>query len=423
MGYKKNVIFLFFFSSAVIFCQQKIDDIIITGIKKTKKEFIFKVLKTKVGNTLNVTLLENDIIFLKRLALVSNASSKIKLLENNKCTVEIKIQENFTILPDINFWEALDNRFSYRVGVYDYNFLGKNITLGGFYQNNGFDSYALNFKSPFLFSNKWGMAFNYQNWKSEEPLYFENQSANYLYNNISSELLALYQINLKNKINFGINIFTENYQLLSGEVPSNVPENLSLNKTLFKLVHQFSNINYDYQYLNGFKSDFYLQYVFTDNKFQNEFFIVWNDFSYYKRIKERGNWANRIRLGISSNDDSPFAPFALDNNINIRGVGFLVDRGTGVFVANTEYRHTFFDNKKIAVQTNVFLDAGAWRDPGGQLKDFFDAEGLRLYSGFGFRFISKKIYNATFRIDYGFKVKDVISNKIGGLVFGFGQYF
>jgi hypothetical protein len=63
-------------------------------------------------------------------------------------------------------------------------------------------------------------------------------------------------------------------------------------------------------------------------------------FFYFKRVGAKGNWANRLRLGLASNDNTPFAPFALDNNVNLRGVGILVDRGTGSFVLNTEYRHT-----------------------------------------------------------------------------------
>ena len=101
----------------------------------------------------------------------------------------------------------------------------------------------------------------------------------------------------------------------------------------------------------------------------------------------------------------------------------MVDRGTGVAVLNSEYRHTVYDKKWLAIQTNIFTDAGTWREPGGQLSDLFKKEKLRVFSGIGLRFISKKIYNATFRIDYGFKVYDVRNTTKGGLVFGLGQYF
>jgi hypothetical protein len=38
--------------------------------------------------------------------------------------------------------------------------------------------------------------------------------------------------------------------------------------------------------------------------------------------------------------------------------------------------------------------------------DFFESNNLSVFSGIGLRFISEKIYNAIFRIDYGFKIYD-----------------
>jgi outer membrane protein assembly factor BamA len=188
-------------------------------------------------------------------------------------------------------------------------------------------------------------------------------------------------------------------------------------------VYTYNNLDYYYQYIKGFKSILYTQYVTSNNPFQKDFFITWNDFFYYKRVGDTGNWANRVRFGLSSNENTPFAPFALDNNVNLRGVGILVDRGTGSFVWNTEYRHTILDKNWLAIQTNIFTDMGSWRNPGGAFNDFFDRKNVMVYSGFGLRFISKKIYNATFRIDYGFRLTNNAGKSKGGLVFGIGQYF
>ena len=135
---------------------------------------------------------------------------------------------------------------------------------------------------------------------------------------------------------------------------------------------------------------------------------------------KNGNWANRLRIGFSSNVDSPFAPFAVDNNLNIRGVGNVIDRGTGAIVLNTEYRHTIYDKKWFVLQGNVFVDGGSWRNPGGDLGDFGDSENLRIYPGVGVRFIHKRIFNTVFRIDYGYGITKDATN---GFVFGIGQYF
>lgn len=421
----KTKLFFFYslFSISIFFAQhKKIGKLTISGAEKIKIDYLKKILTCKEGTILDSTLLKEDVTFLKRLPAIRNATFKVFNNAKNY-NVEILLEENFTIIPEFNFWTTTNQQFAYKVGLYDYNFLGRNITFGGFYQKNAFNSYGLNFNAPSFFSKKWGLALNFLDWKSKEPLYIENGIANYLYNNVSYEVLGLYQINLKQNLDFGINFFSEKYRYLTGATSPNIPQNLNLDKTLLKLVYSYNNLNYFYQYVSGFKSTLYAQYVFTDNNFQDEFLIAWNDFFYYKRVGKKGNWANRVRLGLASNDDTPFAPFALDNNVNLRGVGILIDRGTGTFVLNTEYRHTVYDKKWLAIQTNIFTDFGSWRNPGGQLNDILKSENLRIFSGFGLRFISKKIYNATFRIDYGFKVLDKNNNANGGIVFGVGQYF
>ena len=418
-----SFLFFFFWLLNIHSQQNKILDVKIVGVKKTKTTFIKNLLYSKKDAVLDSSILEKDIPLLKRLPAIAHAYYQVFFSHDNLYNVSIQIEENATLLPEINLWTTTNNVFYYKLGLYEYNFLGRNIILGGFYQFNGFDTYAVNFRAPNLFSKKWGLAVNHQNWKSEEPLYFGNQSANYVYNNISFELLALHQFNLKNRIDFGVNFFKEKYQYLSGATSTSISQNLSLNKALLKLVYTYDNLDYYYQYINGFKSILYAQYVLTENDFQNDFYIFWNDFLYYKRIGEKGNWANRLRVGLSSNEDTPFAPFALDNNVNLRGVGILVDRGTGSIVLNSEYRYTIYDKDWLAIQTNIFSDIGSWRNLGGSLNDFIKEENIRIYSGFGLRFISKKIYNATFRIDYGFSVLNTKGNSKGGLVFGIGQYF
>ena len=142
---------------------------------------------------------------------------------------------------------------------------------------------------------------------------------------------------------------------------------------------------------------------------------------YYKKIRENGNWASRLRVAAAlGNEDSPFAPFTLDNQLNIRGVGNTVDRGTAALVLNTEYRHTFYERGWFVLQGNAFVDVGSWRNPGQNFSQLFDGSSTRLYPGIGFRLIHKRIFNAVFRLDYGFGIG---SDATRGIVFGIGQYF
>ncbi|MDB4534808.1 outer membrane protein assembly factor, partial [Vicingaceae bacterium] len=245
---------------------------------------------------------------------------------------------------------------------------------------------------------------------------------NYRYNNERIELMVLYELNGKNSFALGGDLFNEAYEYKNGSdsLDITIPRSLEQNKSMFKAVYVYDNLKYDYYLLSGFKSIFNFQAVVTENNFGDVFLIGFDDFLFFKRIGLKGNLATRIRLGIATNVDSPFAPFALDNNLNIRGVGNTIDRGSASAVWNLEYRQTVLEKNWFVLQTNLFMDAGTWREAGGKLSDAFNSEVFRVYAGGGLRFMHKKIYNAIFRIDYGYGITDEDS---GGVVIGIGQYF
>ena len=139
------------------------------------------------------------------------------------------------------------------------------------------------------------------------------------------------------------------------------------------------------------------------------------------KIKKKGNFANRLNVGLASNSDSPFAPFVADSHVNIRGIGNRIDRGTAQVIINSEYRHTlYYKKRKVAIQGVAFSDIGTWRNPGGQLSDLLDASQVRVFAGLGIRIIYPKIYGAVLRIDYSIELNE---SKTRGLVIGLGQYF
>lgn len=395
-------------------------DIIVQGNKRLKSSFIKLICDTKPGKVLDSTRIEQDIIRLKRLPAVAHAYYQVFYSHDNLYNVSIGIEENFTINPQLNVYTTNDDEFAYRVGLYEFNTLGRNIAFGGFYQKDIFDSYGINLRAPFLFNNKIGLALNFQSLTTQEPVFLDDGTADYKYNNTSFEILGLYAFNFKHRIEAGVTIFNEDYQYLFGATAEGVPTDFNVDKNLVKFIYDYNGLDYYYQYLEGFRSTLNLQYVTANNETLPDFTIWWNDFKYFLRIGERGNWANRLRLGLATNADSPFAPFSVDNNLNVRGVGNIIDRGTGVVVLNTEYRYTLVDKEWFVLQSNVFIDAGSWRNPGGDLGDFGDDQNLRIYPGLGLRFIHKNIFNATFRVDYGY---GITPNATSGFVFGFGQYF
>ncbi len=395
-----------------------VHDLKIQGNKRLKSAFIKKIASVKKGTILDSLAIAEDMIRLKRLPSVSHVSYQVYAETENQYTVLYNIVENFTLIPSVSVYTTDNDEFAYRLGLYEFNLLGRNIIFGGFYQMDVYSSYALNFRAPYLFSNRLGLALNFQDLTTQEPVFFDDGMANYKYRNKSAEIMALFQFNLKNKLDLGLNYFVEDYTF-KGENVDNRPE-LNVHKWMLKGIYDYNKLDYFYYFVSGLRSQLNVQYVTSKNAMVADFFIGWNDFFYFKRLGEKGNWATRMRVGFSTNDKTPFAPFSVDNNVNIRGVGNTIDRGTGTVVVNTEFRQTLFEKKWFVLQGNAFIDAGSWRNAGGDFSDFTKKKNIKVYPGLGLRLMHKEIYNAVFRIDYGY---GITPNASKGFVIGIGQYF
>jgi len=415
-----QLLVVFFFTE--IHGQSLVGRVEFKGNEKTRTSVLEKVVRSKEGMSLDSVLLRQDVAQLIRMPSVSHATYKVNESQDGEFwVVSFEIEENFTLIPFASIYTTNQDEFAYRVGLQEFNAFGRNITIGGFYQKDIFDSYSIHLRHPMLFGPRVGLALNYQNLTTQEPVFLENGTAQYRYNNESIEVLSLFQLYPGHRLELGLNFFTEDYSYLSGATAIDVPDALRVDKYLVKTIYNYDGINYDYQYLQGFRNTLNIQYVKSADESQlPEFVIGFVDLSYFKRVGQYGNWANRLRLGLASNIDTPFAPFAVDNNLNIRGVGNTIDRGTAAIVLNTEYRHTLVDKDWFVLQGNVFVDGGSWRNPGGDFSDFGKSQNIRIYPGVGLRFIHKYIFNAIFRIDYGY---GVTPNSSQGIVFGIGQYF
>ncbi len=398
---------------------QNVQEIVIQDNKKTKTAYIIKIIDLKVGQPLDSVLMNSDMIRLKREAPIAHAYYQVFEIEDGYKVV-YGIQENFTIIPYFNFYTTDKDEVAYRAGVTEFNTLGRGIALGIFYQNDIFDSYGISIRAPYIVNKYWGISINIQSLTTEEPVFFNNQVAQYKYNNTSYTAGLLHQFNLNHRAEVAYSTFTEDYRYLRGATSNDIPRELEVDKHLIKLIYEYNGVASYYQYHEGFKSNFNIQYVESSDSSLPSFTIWRNDFTYFHRVGDRGNWATRLRIGFSTNDESPFAPFAVDNNLNIRGVGNVIDRGTGAVVLNTEFRYSFIDKDWFVLQGNTFIDIGSWRNPGGAISDFGDSQNLRIYPGLGMRFIHKRIFNTIFRIDYGV---GITPDATKGFVFGIGQYF
>ncbi|MEM8926577.1 MAG: POTRA domain-containing protein [Bacteroidota bacterium] len=424
---KKALFALSFVVVSLVFSQEKKTiSLEFEGLNRTKESFLRRLLKVKPGNTYDTLLVKKDLERLNRLPGIANAKDSV-VFKKDGVKVFYIVEENFTIIPGLRIATANDGSFAYRLSVFEFNLLGNNQLLGGYYERNVFDSYGFFWEHPFLFSDKAGVGFNYQDITREEPIFFDEGTKEYRFNSRQIEGQLILSPDFNNEIELGALFVNERYTFEGDDPIPDTPLELEANKIFYRAAYRYIDFDIDYQYFDGFQSEFtgqYIQQLSGDapgQEFLGNFLSLRNDFIYYKKLGTKGNWANRLRLAAAiGNEDSPFAPFTLDNQLNIRGVGNVVDRGTGAIVLNTEYRHTLYEKGWFVVQSNVFLDAGAWRDPGEPFSQLFDGSNTRFYPGAGFRLIHKRIFNAVFRLDYGFGIG---ANTTNGIVFGIGQYF
>lgn len=400
--------------------QLSIKNIDFEGLKKTKPDYLNRFIDSNVNGFLDLETLKKDLQRIKNLNSVAAGSFEVDTI-GTQVNIRFQLKEAFTFFPILNFG-GIQGNFWYQIGFTDDNWMGRGQKLTAFYQNNDRrDNFNIYYKIPHFKRSRWGASFSLMKWASIEPLYFNDATVFYDYDNLSFGLSALYEIKRNNIVEFGLTYFTENYakNVRHDATITPGPNALEQPKSLVKLNHYKTAIDYHYFYLSGFDNVAILQgvYSFLDN---TQFIIFQNDIRYFKRIAKKGNFGTRFRLGIATNVETPFAPFVLDSYVNIRGSGNRIERGTAALVLNLEYRHTIFEQSKYAGQLVAFSDTGSWRNPGGKLKDLFQADGIQQFVGGGIRLIHKLAFNAILRVDYAVNVTDFDQR---GVVIGLGQYF
>ncbi|MEM9142530.1 MAG: POTRA domain-containing protein [Bacteroidota bacterium] len=396
------------------------------GLKRTKEAFLRRLIKVRPNTVYDSLLVERDVERLNRLPGIAKATHITKI-ENGMVHLTYTVEENYTLIPGLRIATANDGSFAYRLSAFEFNLFGNNQLLGGFYERNIFDSYGFFWEHPFLFSDKVGIGFSYQDATTQQPIFFEEGEKDYRFNSEMFEGKFIFSFDFNNEAEIGASYIKESYRFEANDPLPGRPLQLQADKLNYRLAYRYIDLDIDYQYFDGVQSEFtgqYIQFLNGDapaEEFLKSFLSLRNDFIYYKKVGNRGNWASRLRLAMAiGNEGSPFAPFTLDNQLNIRGVGNTVDRGTAAIVLNTEYRQTLYEKKWFVIQGNAFLDTGSWRKPNGDLSQLFDGSTVRFYPGLGIRFLHKRIFNAVFRLDYGFGIGDEATN---GVVFGIGQYF
>lgn len=397
--------------------QDRISSIRIVGVEKTKPDYLMQFIDIAVGDQLDSTRLEANRQRLVNLEILSNA--KYEVIESGEgVAVAFHCDEVRTLLPLFNFGGVQDN-FWFLLGATEVNLAGRGDKLLGYYQYYDRSSVVLSLTLDRIRQSNWGTQLNFVKWSTVEPLFFDGGTATYDYDNFTYGVSSLYHFNFRRSLEFNTSYFSEAYNRVDQNAIEGAPQQAKTHKQLFKLIFRANDLNYHYWYVSGIRNTTNAEAVLSYDG-DPAFHIVFHDFQAFWRQGSHGNFANRVRLGASTNRNSPFAPFVLDSYVNIRGVGNRVDRGTAMIIMNNEYRHTLTNWSKIATQAVLFSDWGTWRGPGGELSDLTNVDNFQWFAGGGVRVIHKEIFNAVLRIDYGI---NLLHRSSTGFVIGVGQYF
>jgi outer membrane protein assembly factor BamA len=403
------------------FSQARIQSFQFRGIEKHDSSYLARFMELEPGETFDLAQINNDAQQLINLPSISDVKVQIDTINSEFINVVFELDESLTLFPIIGFG-GIQGNFWFQLGFNELNLAGRGMQLSAFYRlNDNRHNFNLFYRVPFIRGSRWGASISALRFASIEPLYFDDIVVPYRYTNYSISPSVTYQLGLRHELELGFSAFQENYRKNIDEQlgSSPGPDSLSIPKGLLKFNYRNNKLNYHFHQVWGWDVFASVQSVYNpkDDVF---FHILISELRYFQRFGKRGNLGLRWRAGISTNEESPFAPFVLDSHVNIRGSGNRVDRGTAVLLWNTEYRHDIYNRKDFATQLVAFSDLGTWRSPGGNLGELAEVESLRHFVGGGVRVLYKRAFDAVIRVDYGV---DIFDSQQRGFVIGFGQYF
>ena len=224
-----------------LFSNREYSEVSIEGNKRTKTKFLKRLAFVKTGSQLDSSRIISDVRRFKLLPSVASASFELENVDDDNYKVIYTVVENFAIIPGLNVSQDNNDDFAYRTSVFDFNFLGQNQIIGGFYSKNVFDSFGFFWEAPNLFTRKSGIGINYQNNVLQEPVFFEDKrNVNYKFNSKAIEFRFMYEHNFKNRFEFGLNFADEAYNFLEGVLPNSFPEQLGVKRTSVIVEYEYN---------------------------------------------------------------------------------------------------------------------------------------------------------------------------------------
>ncbi len=389
------------------------------GLTKTKADFLNQLIKCKPGVEFDTITIKADEQILRNLNLFFSVMSNYVYNDlQNGYDITYIIKEAKYVYPILAI-EGFNTQLKLQAGLNNLNWRGRRNTIGFVYQYYDRHSLSVYQKTPRHKNGKTGHEVSLSKYSTIEPLYFDNITSNFNFDNYSVSAVGKYWINSKINVDFGGMLMHEQYEQRDSilELPM---QSFEFIKYQIKSSITYNYVNQHYEFFEGLKLRLYTETIQTKDYPMASFFKLNTQLKYFKRLNKKGNLGVNYKFGIASNNDSPFSPFVLDGFLNIRGIGNRVSRGTAENILNIEYRHTLLNRKYFTLQSVIFTDIGSLRQAGDKIKTMFNASEMNYFSGIGFRIHSKFFYKAIFRIDYSVNITNI---NHGGFSFGLGHFF
>lgn len=376
------------------------------GNRRTKESTILKLARIEQGDTISDSLLT----LAEERLMKSDLFVSATVTPSDSGDLSISVSEKWTIIPYINGLfsqnrDANNRRISLRAGIYDINFIGRNIILGGEYlyldgTHNGMfftgkdniGSKRIKLRGNFKFSKGINSWFDDQgalearfivdrkigSVSGEIPLLNEN-----LYFGTS---LSMYHDTLMESLNSidSRELNDSSGYSFSGD-NSGVAWGISARYSGFKY-HRFT---YD-----GWGAKASMSHSFQNN------FQDYNTFSvgaqWYKRLPLESNLCMNFR-GAVTDAHGDMSYIYVGGTNSVRGFSDGEFKGRAYLNGNFEYRLPSLNTKWIVIQHIFFTDLALVTDRATALDETTYLQG----AGVGIRILSPKIYSFMFRFDYG----------------------
>lgn len=378
----------------------------ISGTRKTKKETVLAIIKldstatTCIPDTIEQRL-KNRELFAKIDVQYNPADS----------TLNIVLKDSWSISPVISGRKSA-GVFNYKLGLYENNFLGRDITIGGQY-----DNYASSHNVQMLFQKR-----NIGSRRLTVGTTFLTSTRNYLWrDDLGTKeagfsvdktiviLLGQLPLIIKEKeFKLGLTCSfmnqkstdkksSDSTQLLNQEMGYNFEDTLKAILTTGSL--QYSTINISRFIADGWASKISLTRTFAHNKIDYFKAAIFGQF--YKKLPFRSNLCINGELrGLNS--DRPTALYYVGHSNGIRGFYNSEFRGKAMAQLNTELRIqqlsvTFFKKYEFIAQPAIFCDL---LSIGDRVSSFFDTNRTYVSTGAGLRVVSPSFSSFMLNLDF-----------------------